>query len=457
MEVINISGTQGRFSPELFHRQIGAFSHIRRLDLIRVQKTAGPEPLVPPEVLMSWRLEALYLSQTTLNEQTVDSISAYLASPRSDILRQLHLNQCGLSGRDLAVFFRSMTRTPGWPREMFVTASENRLRVGISNLFKALGSNHGPSSLTMRMLDFEKEYNFRELVEALTTNTTLRTLDISRASLPYDASPETCEALKTMFASNSTLEELDMSGEHAHLDATRFGIGLNLALRGLEHNKTLRVLRVEYQSLGLQGATTLAEVIQKNRTLCEIHCEHNDTNLQSFTVLVNALEHNTVIQYLPSMVTDREVTMDRVRREIEAMEQTATPKLPKIGIKKSFTGALTHRRQAHSRVASTSSVGSLDHEDVLMAITALDTRWDMQVARLQKYLYRNYCLASGIPWVDGNGADTDGRPGTSSSIQKMLDRVMSHPKSPEKSARQDALGSKKSIDRERGVFELPED
>ncbi|KAI9878069.1 MAG: hypothetical protein M1823_007008, partial [Watsoniomyces obsoletus] len=97
MEVINIAGVQGRFSPELFQQEIAAFSHIRRLNLTRVQKTAGPEPLIPPEVLMTWRLEALHLSQTTLNEQTIDSISAYLASHKSNILRELHLNQCGLS------------------------------------------------------------------------------------------------------------------------------------------------------------------------------------------------------------------------------------------------------------------------------------------------------------------------------------------------------------------------
>ena len=70
LEVIDISGTQGRFSPELFQRQIGYFAHIRRLNLTRVQRSAGPEPLILPETLLAWRLESLLLSQTAMNEQT---------------------------------------------------------------------------------------------------------------------------------------------------------------------------------------------------------------------------------------------------------------------------------------------------------------------------------------------------------------------------------------------------
>ena len=97
----------------------------------------------------------------------------------------------------------------------------------------------------MKMAVYEKEYHFRELVQALRRNTTLEYLDISKTSLPGDANEETCEALKLMFSDNKTLEELDISGEHAHLEVAKFGIGLNDALTGLKNNTTLRVLRIE--------------------------------------------------------------------------------------------------------------------------------------------------------------------------------------------------------------------
>jgi hypothetical protein len=106
--------------------------------------------------------------------------------------------------------------------------------------------------MTMKMVDYQKEEHFRELIKALGENKTLRYLDISKASLPYDASDETCEALKLMFAHNDTLEELDISGEHAHLEVAKFGIGLNHALTGLTKNRALKVLRIECELLLLR-------------------------------------------------------------------------------------------------------------------------------------------------------------------------------------------------------------
>ncbi|KIX10597.1 uncharacterized protein Z518_01681 [Rhinocladiella mackenziei CBS 650.93] len=467
VEVIDISGAQGRFSPELFQREIGAFSRIRRLNLTRVQKTSVPEPLVAPDALYAWRLEALHLSQTALNEQTVDSISTYLATSKSDILRELHVNQCGLTGRDLATFFQSMTRDSKQPRVMHVSANENRLKTGNTVLFKTIAQSYGPTSLSMRMMDFEKESHFRELIKALTINTSLRSLDISRASLPYDASVETCEALKEMFATNKTLEELDISGEQAHLDATRFGIGLNIALRGLEKNKTLKLLRIEYQSLGLQGANTLAEVLEKNETLLEIHCEHNDINLQSFTALVDALEKNHTLLYMSTMEHDRAKSMDKVRREIETMVRAENPKSSSKGggsIKKTFTGSWmgkTHRPPIHEHRhrSSMSSTASFTNQDVAAVMNTLDEKWNVQVARMQKYLFRNYCRSQGVPWEDEGAVESGSRQSTTFGEsmaqlleQAQLDRTptMANPSALD-------LIDEKLSDKGQLIFEMPED
>lgn len=123
--------------------------------------------------------------------------------------------------------------------------SENRLERDHDALVAAIGRGYSPSHLTMRMVEYQKEDHFRELVLAIKQNTTLKYLDISKASLPYDASHETCEALQQMFTENETLEELDISGEYAHLEVAKFGIGLNHALTGLKRNRALKVLRIE--------------------------------------------------------------------------------------------------------------------------------------------------------------------------------------------------------------------
>jgi hypothetical protein len=73
------------------------------------------------------------------------------------------------------------------------------------------------------MVDYPKEEMFREFVVAMTANKTISFLDISKVSLPYEAGQETCAALGVMFAKNSTLKELDISGEQAVLESARYG------------------------------------------------------------------------------------------------------------------------------------------------------------------------------------------------------------------------------------------
>lgn len=123
LESIDISRNLARVSPSAFQGQIGHFSYIRKLNLSRLHRTSGPEPLVAPETLLTWRLEYLELSETALNAQTVDSLSAYLSSPMSDTLREIWLDQCGLKGKDIAMFMHSMSRAPGKARELHLCAT----------------------------------------------------------------------------------------------------------------------------------------------------------------------------------------------------------------------------------------------------------------------------------------------------------------------------------------------
>jgi hypothetical protein len=455
LEAINISGIQGRLSPELFQQQIGYFGHIRKINLTRVARTSGPDPLIAPETLLNWRLEELSLSQTAMNEQTVDSIAAYLASDRSSSLKTLRFDQCGLTGADVATFLRCITQKPHTSREMHLHVNENNLDTDYTLLFQAIAENHTPTHLSMRMIDFKKEEHFRELVEAVRKNTTLRYLDISKASLPYDAGPETCEALQLMFEENETLEELDISGEYAHLDVARFGIGLNQALTGLQKNKSLRVLRIEHQKLGLPGASTLATVLEHNSSLREIYCENNDMNLQSFTVLVNGLQQNTSVILLPTMNSDRHNSLEKIRREIENIHRETAlhpPSSAASSFRRSFHAAMSigqpsggHKLAKHQvspQLSKGSFIGSYSsqslaeptnsdplRQEVETTLLSLNNRWDDEVDRLRQCLYRNYCILHDIPLdsIDHKEIDPDkptvvdeSHPGMSSDLLAML-------------------------------------
>ncbi|KAI9718897.1 MAG: hypothetical protein M1812_003781 [Candelaria pacifica] len=424
LESIDISGNLARLSPATFQGQIGHFAYIRKINLSRVHRTSGPEPLIAPETLLTWRLEELNLSETIINEQTVDSISAYLASNKSSTLRNVWLNGCGLTGDHVAVFLRSMTRKPGEARTLHLHVSENRLEEGHDELVTAINDSYGPTHLTMKMLEYKKENNFRELVQALRNNTTLRYLDISKASLPYDANADTCEAFKQMFAENETLEELDISGEHAHLEVAKFGIGLNDALTGLEQNHALKVLRVEYQKLGLRGANTLSAVFQRNKTLQEIYCEHNDINLQGLTGLINGLMDNHSVLYLPEMQLDRKESLSTVEREIQCIraEPTKSTIPSKNPIRRTFAGT----SRTGPKASSPLTMPNYTDQDVKAALYMVNEKWDRQIERLQALLRRNLNLANGIDLESADDAAIDNyaeRPATATDLAGILEKA----------------------------------
>ncbi|KAI9832510.1 MAG: hypothetical protein M1819_004299 [Sarea resinae] len=416
MESIDISGNLARLSPSTFQGQIGHFGFIRKINFSRVHRTSGPEPLIAPETLLTWRLEELNLSETQVNEQTVDSISAYLASSKSDTLRELRLNQCGLTSKDVAVFMHSMTREPGKARNLHLHVSENRLEKDHGQLVRAVAHGLTPSHLTMKMVEYQKEDHFRELVQALRKNTTLKYLDISKASLPYDASDDTCEALQLMFAENETLEELDISGEHAHLEVAKFGIGLNHALTGLEKNKALKILRIEYQKLGLQGAGTLSSVLERNTTLREIYCEHNDINLQGLTVLVNGLASNNTVLYLPSMGDDHIESLQTVEHEVKSIRSDNAPH-PSRGPVRRTLAAVSSKSSK-----STPHQPVYTEQDIQAAVRLIDDKWERQTKRLEFYLARNLNLAEGIPMPSLAGEEIE-RPLTATSLGGILEKV----------------------------------
>ncbi|EEP78189.1 conserved hypothetical protein [Uncinocarpus reesii 1704] len=433
LEAINISGVQGRLSAELFQQQIGYFAHIRKINLSHISRNTGPEPLIAPETLLNWELEELSLSHTVVNDKTVDSIAAYLASGKSSKLRELRLDHRETS---------------------HLHVSENRLHVDYSLLFESITQNKTPTHLTMRMMDFQKEDHFRQLIEAMRKNVSLKYLDISKASLPYDAGPETCKALQMMFEDNTTMEELDISGEYAHLDVARFGIGLNLALTGLKKNKTLKVLRIEHQKLGLQGANTLASVLEANDSLLEVYCENNEINLQSFTVLINGLQRNKTLLHLPCMSRDREQTMDKVRREIQSVNKEPKRRNSNVStagsIRRTIQAAVNgagvsgtkltkpnknRQSSAHPTLPSPlplapPAASELGSPQVQAILQSLGQKWDLEVERLQRYLYRNYTLRDGATQQtgeNGNGAAdwdslSDGRPRTATSLSTFLDQ-----------------------------------
>lgn len=413
MESIDLSGNPARLDPEILQLDFGTFGFIRKLNLSSIYRRSYPGPLLTANVLHAWKLEELHFNNTSLNQRDVDEVCRYLRSSQSDTLRQLGLNQCNLTGSQAADMLHSMYRGVGSTRPIHLHITKNRLEESHDSFVETVRSSMTPKGITMQMLEYKKEGHFRDFVNALSNNTSLVFLDISKVSLPTDAGDDTSEALEKMFAENRTLEELDLSGEQTHLEAASLGIGLNRALMGLRRNETLRVLRVENQGLGLQGASTLASVFEQNKGLQEVYCENNEIGLQAFTVLVKSLEQNFTLLYLPNMDADRARSLDKVKREIDSSRDNSSI----MNINMSMPGKATVRRtlgaamtgQKSNRSVKAAQIPLITTRDAHAAVNSLAANWDGEVSRLQQYLARNYNTVHGFAMADASQSE---RPAT---------------------------------------------
>jgi hypothetical protein len=473
LEALEIAGNTARINPVTFDGQLGMFGFIRKLNLSYASRTSGNEPFLQAETLLIWRLQELRLSGTALNGATIDAIATYLAHPQSTSLHELYIDNAYLSGSDVATLLHSMSHDSRVSRDLHLDISQNYIHKGLEQVTQAIAEGLAPSHLTMRAIDYREESLFRKMLAALTTNKTIRYLDMSQVALPGDASEDTCRALERLFAENDTLLELDISGEDSRLASSKFGNGINQALVGLKHNKTLQSFRVEKQKLGLQGSSTLAEVLKENTTLRELYCDNNEIPLQGLTDLVNSLVDNTTIIYLPPMNDGRaaafrsaELTMKGlpdvepvpsrtstfpkpsplgsssvVKRGLASVRRSAVrsasaytpsfPALPSYGRTNSspdsrtpsFSLTLPASKAKPSPQAASPAQMSFTVQDIQITHRLLEEQWDRQVYRLGRYLDRNWCLLNNVP-VDLQVEDEKfERPDSVGSIGKVLQQV----------------------------------
>ena len=470
LESVQIAGNAARIDPSLFDSQLSVFGFIRKLNLSNTARTSGSEPLLTAETLLIWRLQELRLSGTSLNSASIDAVATYLAHPQSRTLHELSVDNAYLSGSDVATLLHSLAQDSDRTRDLHLDISHNILTKGLEEVTKAIAEGMAPSHLSMRAIEYREESQFRRMVNALTANKTIRFLDMSQTALPGDATDETCRALSRMLSDNSTLRELDWSGEVSRLASSKFGPGINDALMGLKQNKALITFRVEKQKLGLQGASTLAEVLKENTTLRELHCANNEIPLHGLTDLVNSLINNTTLLYLPTMSDGREaafrtaeLTMkgmsdpeppplssgmrsatfsatSGVRRGLQSVRKSAaraafnTPSFPALS-SASRAGSPPqpggpsspvsfHRPRARTNSLTTvSSPLSFTIQDIQTTHRLLSEQWDRQCYRLTKYLERNWNMMNDVP-VDLEVHDEKfERPESAGSLGKVLEQV----------------------------------
>ncbi|KAF3272935.1 hypothetical protein TWF970_009947 [Orbilia oligospora] len=362
--------------------------------------------LIPEEILIKWRLQELDLSGTPINGASVDALSAYLASPASECLTRLNLNDCGLKAGDLAVLLGCLAREDGKVRNLHLFVNRLQITPDHNKLVDAIKKGLSPRYLTISNVDYPDEEMFRKLIRAITVNKTIEYLDLSRVYLPTDANNDTINAFSELFAKNETLRVLDISGGYGRIEDGRLGARLNKAFETLGHNKTLKVLKVEQQRLGPQGAMVIAKMLESNNSLQEIHCGNNGINLQGYTALASSCNENNSVLALPGMERDRKEQLDKLRNDLNKTVDAPEPPSSRLSVLAGFSNVDRRRsvrslRSLTGRSSHDSDKGlSLTEDQVETAIKHVATRWDEQEDHLRKIFARN---------LAGAHDDTDSR------------------------------------------------
>lgn len=174
------------------------------------------------------------------------------------------------------------------------------------------------------------------------------------------------------------------------------------------------------QKLGLQGASTLADVLKVNTTLKEIHCENNGIALSGFTDLVNALHRNTTLTFLPTMQESRQMALKQTEDQVKQYQHdNSTPAQTRSASVRSKISNKVTGKTAKEKAPSM----LLSDQDIKAALGLVDESWGRQIYRLQQYLMRNHNIEHGIPTAMDVDEEEYERPDTATSLSRIVERV----------------------------------
>ncbi|QSL67112.1 hypothetical protein MERGE_001501 [Pneumocystis wakefieldiae] len=332
-----------------------------------------PETFIQPQSLCSLRLHELFLDGIILSEAIIFLISLYLSDYASFSLRVLSLKSCGMTGTNFAKILNAINLVDQ-PRDerLQILAGDNRLFDGHDEIVSSILMGRGPARISIASLDYSSEEQFQHLLKAITVSKHISHLDISRIGLPYEASKETCKYLAELFEKNTSLRELDLTGEIGLLQTTGFGSGIIHSLKSLEKNKSLEVLKIEGNSIKEKGAEIIANVLLVNTTLRRIDLDKNMIGFKGFSAIVSAMARNKTVIKLSPFIHDYEHHLLHISIESNA---ALTSKTAISSVKKRHSICSKDLNMIRESLKSTSKI--------------LKEQWNREAMKLESYLTRN--------------------------------------------------------------------
>ncbi|VBB86783.1 Putative protein of unknown function [Podospora comata] len=314
LESLTVAGNYGRLPAYILPDLLQQLPEIRELNLCGsiLGDSSDVGPLLPFELLESLQwLESIDITGWLINDETLMDLQRFLMARswkldhgQFSAFRRLVLKQCGITGFKAAALFEAVGKDHG----LHIGLSNNPIENGIGELAAVIRENKGPAGLDMEMVEFQDEDNYLALIHALTETKYLTVLNMAgTAPAPSPTgvcSSEMVSALHDLFARNTSIRCLDLSGFSGRLDDGQLTKGFGRSLSGLEHNKTMTHLRIRNQNLH-DDAGTLGQSLKRNNTLMVLDCQDNNLNLNSFGFLVDSMKINRTIIDFPFTPKER--------------------------------------------------------------------------------------------------------------------------------------------------------
>ncbi|KAK9331999.1 hypothetical protein V1520DRAFT_43650 [Lipomyces starkeyi] len=404
LEGLDISENPGRISVYSLNESLYRFQYMRHLYMRKLLITSEDLPLLSVDTLSNMRLQRLVLDGTRLRRISVKHLCEYLSTSRSASLVQFSIQSCGLAGGDVGELLSAMGKSPAKQHpDLTVYIGDNPICTAGFDVFLSSITKLGTNILRISMprIEFHKEQFLCDFFIVLASpECKITHLDLSLLLIPdADASAHACELLGNVFARNTSLISLNLTGETSKLQVARIGHGIGRALERLSENNSLRELYIEGNELSVDGAMLIAQALTRNRTIRRIHLDDNEINLQGFTAIVNSIVEsgNAVIRYISRPKIDQAKQLQRIRDLCVRSEMEIAVLREQQRSSSSFASSdkdardrfpeLTDKVEAHKKAAETLKV--------------LENEWERVYERLDRWLKRGRGASSAtLAYVD---------------------------------------------------------
>ncbi|KAK9356899.1 hypothetical protein V1523DRAFT_341902 [Lipomyces doorenjongii] len=404
LEGLDISENPGRISVYSLNESLYRFQYMRHLYMRMLAITSEDLPLLSVDTLSNMRLQRLVLDGTRLRRISVKHLCEYLSTSRSASLVQFSIQSCGVTGGDVGELLSAMGKSPAKQHpDLTVYIGDNPICTAGFDVFLSSITKLGTNirRISMPRIEFHKEQFLCDFFIVLASpECNITHLDLSLLLIPdADASAHACNLLGNVFARNTSLISLNLTGETSKLQVARIGHGIGRALERLSENSSLRELYIEGNELSVDGAMLIAQALTRNRTIRRIRLDDNEINLQGYTAIVNSIVEsgNTVIRYISRPKIDQAKQLQRIRD---------------LCVKSEMEIALLREQQRSTSSTASSDKEARDkfpelkdkveaHKKAAETLKVLENEWERVYARLDKWLKRGSGASSAtLAYVD---------------------------------------------------------